>query len=277
MKKRMMFYACTLTATFFAGQVLAQLQIPGTTGNSNYLLPANPTSADNLKLSMGRSCSDFYRYKGNAYQVSMSQNSITVTRGEVPASANPVCPISARDEIDLGRLPAGNYTLTIVNNPNSPPLTPSYSGDTFSNVPFTITDARLLKVAPFVRLDYSGHWWDPNDSGWGLFIWHDARDNVLAAWFTYGADGKPIWYVFQPTWQTFAATTTTPMRQTSRPPGTTIPPPNPTTYTSVGTASLDFTVLGNAALASALGDAGTFTYTFTGGPTTVRNIQRFKP
>ena len=60
------------------------------------------------------------------------------------------------------------------------------------------------------------------------------------------------------------------MRQTSRAPGTTIPPPNPTTYTAVGTASLDFTSFTTA-------DTGKLTYTFTGGPTTVRNIQRFKP
>ena len=55
------------------------------------------------------------------------------------------------------------------------------------------------------------------------------RDRVLAAWFTYGADGKPIWHVFQPTWQTFATTATADLLRTSRPPGTTIPPPNPTT------------------------------------------------
>ena len=113
----------------------------------------------------------------------------------------------------------------------------------FSNAPFTIAGARVAKTAPYVRLNYSGHWWDPNDPGRGLFFWHDARDNVLAAWFTYGADGKPIWYAFQPTWQTFAATVTPNLLQSSRMPGPTSPPPNPTTYMVAGTASLDFTTV----------------------------------
>ena len=123
----------------------------------------------------------------------------------------------------------------------------------------------------------SHNWWDPNDAGWGLFIWHDARDRVLAAWFTYGTDGKPIWYTFQPAWDTFAATFPALLTQTSRMPGPTVPPPNPTSYTAVGTASLDFTSRPNATTGAIPIDAGTFTYTFTGGPTTVRNIQRFKP
>ena len=264
MKIRIHLFTLALTVILSAGQARAQ---PSPFGSAA-LLPTNPTSADNLKLSFPRTCSNLILYRANAYQVSMSQNNITVMRGEIVNTLTPgTCPPGAMlDEIDLGRLPAGNYTLTVINSPLG--TTPATTE--FSNVPFTISDARLLKQAPYVRLDYSGHWWDPNDAGWGLFIWHDARDNVLAAWFTYGADGKPIWYVFQPTWQTFAATTTTPLRQTSRAPGTTIPPPNPTTYTAVGTASLDFTNLGTA-------DEGKFTYTFTGGPTTVRNIQRFKP
>ncbi|MCY7386491.1 MAG: hypothetical protein LH481_00230, partial [Burkholderiales bacterium] len=201
-----------------------------------------------------------------------SQNNITVTRGEVVQNPVPLCPPgNPKDEIDLGRSPAGDYTFTVIDAAVG--STPSRA--MFSNAPFTVADGRLLKTAPFVRLDYSGHWWDPNDSGWGLFIWHDARDNVLAAWFTYGTDGKPIWYIFQPTWQAFAATNAADLLRTSRPPGTMVPPPNPTTYTAVGSASLDFTNFGFPTPDTA--NTGKLTYTFTGGPTTVRNIQRFKP
>jgi hypothetical protein len=196
----------------------------------------------------------------------MSQNNITVARGEIANNLVNTCPPFAADEIDLGRLPAGSYTLTVTNAARGPnPATIE-----FANVPFTVTDARATKTAPYVRLDYSGHWWDPNDSGWGLFIWHDARDNLLAAWFTYTPDGKPIWYVFQPKWETFARTTTAALTQTSRLPGLTSPPPGPTSYTAVGSASLDFTAMG-------LEDGGKLTYTFTGGAQTVRNIQKFKP
>lgn len=267
--KRIIVVVFILAIGPFVGNVKAQSELAG----DAYLMPAKPTSADNLKLSLVRACSDIVPYKANAYQVGMAQNNITVTRGELQAGGFAgVCLPAPRDEIDLGRLPAGNYTLTVI-NAASGLNTPSKAE--YLNVPFTVTDARQLKAAPFVRLDYSGHWWDPNDSGWGLFIWHDARDNVLAALFTYGADGKPIWYVFQPTWRTFAATNLAILQQTSRSSGSTVPPPNPTNYSVAGTASLDFTQLGTATNFPA--ETGKLTYTLTGGATTVRNIQRFKP
>ena len=234
------------------------------------LLPANPTSADNIKLSIpNTTCGGITPYEANPYTVSMSQNRLTVTVGKhLRLSLNAFCPSppQPREEIDLGRLPAGNYALTLY----WPPTWDHLGGVVIDNAPFTVTDARATKVAPYVRLDYSGHWWDPNDSGWGLFIWHDARDNVLAAWFTYMPDGKPMWYVFQPTWTTSASTVTAPLLQTSRLPGPTSPPPAPTSYATVGSASLDFTNFGAA-------DEGKITYTLTGGAQQVRNIQRFKP
>ena len=264
MKLRKHLFLVTLLSLLAAVSVRAQLSPSGTTA----LLPLNPTSADNIKLSMtDRTCGGFSPYKANPYRVSMSQSNITVTLGEKGGSGIiPLCPFAPREELDLGRLPAGNYTLTVIN----PALGTAPEAFVIANFPFTVTDARATKVAPYVRLDYSGHWWDPNDSGWGLFIWHDARDNVLAAWFTYTPDGKPIWYVFQPTFNTSAATATTPLRQTSRLPGSVTPPPGPTASTVVGSASLDFTNFGTA-------DEGKLTYTFTGGVQQVRNIQRFKP
>lgn len=266
MKKSILIFVATLLADSYAGTALAQF-LP-----FDYkLVPANPTSADSLKVSiLNTTCGGINPYVGNSYSSNMSQNQLTITMGpHVPQRLGQICPSSSaqpREEFDLGRLPSGNYTLTLFR----PPTPDNLGGTLIDNVPFNVTDARATKVAPYVRLDYSGHWWDPNDSGWGLFIWHDARDNVLAAWFTYTPDGKPIWYVFQPKWETSAATFTTDLLQTSRLPATTSPPPNPTAYAVAGSASLDFTNFGTA-------DEGKLTYTFTGGAKLVRNIQRFKP
>lgn len=266
MKSRTSLFAVTLLTLLSASTAFAQSQLNG----PYFLLPANPTSADNLKLSLtDQTCGGIRQYIGNPYRVSMSQNNITVTLGERKTGPVPLCPPppSGLEEIDLGRLPAGSYTLTLTEIQGYNP-----SG-MFANSPFTVTDARTTKAAPAVRLDYSGHWWDPNDSGWGLFIWQDAKsavDSTLAAWFTYGPDGKPIWYVFQPPWSTSNATMETALLQTSRPPGPSVLPSGPTTYVSVGTASLDFTNTGTT-------EIGKLTYKFTGGATVVRNIQRFKP
>ncbi len=245
-----------------------------------YLLPASPSSMDVIKLSLGdTTCSGINRYTGNPYRVSMEQNKITVTLGERLNLGAPLCPAppAPRETIELGRLPPGAYSVTVNFSPSTAGSAPV---PLFSNYSFVVTDARATKVAPYVRLDYSGHWWDPNDPGWGLFIWHDANDNVLAAWFTYGTDGKPIWYTFQPRWRTSTATLSADMYQTSRMPGPTVPPPNPTTLTMVGSASLDFTYVDGVFAPTAnqaAGDQGMFTYTFGAGQTLVRNIQRFRP
>jgi hypothetical protein len=242
----------------------AQLQLPGS--RQTILSPSKPTSADNLKLSTYK-CYGSGAYKANAYNVSMSQNNIIVALGETYALPIPLCAYYSPEDLDLGRLPAGSYTLTLV----------TFIGAVIvDKAPFTVADARVTKAAPYVRVDYSGHWWDPNDSGWGLFIWQDAKnpaDTIFAAWFSYTPDGKPMWYVFQPTWQTFAATAEAALLQTSRPPGATSPPPGSTASNTVGTASLDFTNLTNFGTT----DEGTLTYTFTNGTKQVRKIQRFKP
>ena len=275
MKKRSSFLAIGIAALACASNLYAQ-NLPGVIGVDAVLLPPVPTSADNLRLTLpARSCLGPFPYIGQTYVHSMSQNNIVILRG--PVNVPPVVPSACsasvqREEFDLGRLPAGNYTLTVTEVLQGGAL----GTNLFTNASFTVVDARSTKAAPYVRLDYSGHWWDPNDSGWGLFIWQDARsstDSLLAAWFTYTPDGKPMWYVFQPRWQTATSTTTADMAQASRPPGMTSPPPTTTSTSRAGTASLDFTNFGTA-------DEGKITYSFdsvTGSTTLTRTIKRFKP
>jgi hypothetical protein len=238
------------------------------------LFPVNPTSADVLKLSLQTTtCGNLYL--ANQYRVTMVQNAITVSLGQTTNFPVGTCPPAPQEYISIGQLPAGNYTLT-VNRFAAAGVTPVAVFPTHS---FTVADARTTKSAPYVRLDYSGHWWDPSDPGWGLFIWQDARsaaDNLLMAWFTYGIDGKQTWYTSQPSWQTGTATNTADMYQASRMPGPTVPPPNPTTATVAGNAKLDFTNY-DGILAVGNGDVGKFIYTIGGGVTLTRNIQRFRP
>jgi hypothetical protein len=40
----------------------------------------------------------------------------------------------------------------------------------------------------------SGLWWNPNESGWGMSLTQRGT-TIFAAWFTYGGNGKPKWYV----------------------------------------------------------------------------------
>lgn len=238
--------------------------------NRGYLYPQFPTSADEIKIQFShRACDTFSYYVGDSYRVNMTQNNITITFGRLNNGPgfNP-CPPSPSEEVVIGRLPAGNYTITVI----EPPATNEQTGRVSTqSAPMTVTDARANKAGTFVRSDYSGHWWDPNDSGWGLFVWQDARnprDPIMAAWFTYGTDGKAIWYVFQPNWLTSTQTATTDLVQTQRAPGPSSPPPNPTTTTVVGSAQLSFEGF-------AIVNSATLTYKFGNGPTQFRSLRRF--
>lgn len=236
--------------------------------SNDTVLPINPTSADNLKLSLvSRTCGRSFPYKANSCNVTMVQNNITVSLGE-RQNGFEICPPSPREEIDLGRLPPGNYTVTVVDFPGNPGARGG-----FVNYPLTVANPRPAKAAPYVRLDYSGTWWDPNDPGWGLFIWQDANrptDTIFAAWFTFTPDGKSAWYSFQPTWASTSVTAEAPLLQSTRPPSASNPPPGPNTNTAAGVASLDFTT-------SSEGDEGTLTYMFGTSAKQVRTIKRFKP
>ncbi len=248
---------------------------PKLLGNA-VMIPAKPTSFDNIKLSLpGRTCGGRTPYRSFPYGfIKMDKNDLSVRLGSIindPSPSQP-CPATERDEIDIGVLPAGNYTLTVLtyandaSNDNAFSLAPGSP----SKVPFTVSDARAQKAAPFVLLDNSGLWWDPNDPGWGLFIWQDKNDNLLAAWFTFSSDGKPMWNVFQPKWNTFYTTFDADLLQVQRLPGTTSPPSTAGSNTVVGKARLDFT------RGTDPSNSGQIIYRYAGTEMT-RSIVRFKP
>ena len=53
------------------------------------------------------------------------------------------------------------------------------------------TDA-LVSANP-LQVNYTGHWHVPSESGWGLTIAHQS-DVLFVNWFTFDADGKPLWF-----------------------------------------------------------------------------------
>ena len=134
------------------------------------------------------------------------------------------------------------------------------------DIPLVVTDNRTVKTAPFVRLNYSDHWWNPAEPGWGLFIWQDNLDRVIAAWFTYGSDNKADWFTIQTgSWVGFNRYDS-PMIRTTGPVFSAFVPGSAVQTQVVGNASLSFTDANN----------GTFTYTLN-GVTQTKAITRFKP
>jgi len=58
-----------------------------------------------------------------------------------------------------------------------------------------IVPAILLATAsPGEAANYTDHYWNRDESGWGLTIAHH-NDKVFAVWYVYDTDGKPLWVV----------------------------------------------------------------------------------
>lgn len=110
-------------------------------------------------------------------------------------------------------------------------------------------------------VDYTDLWWNPNESGWGVSLTQQ-YGMIFAAWYTYDATGKTIWYVVPNCPVSGASCAGTLYRVTGGEPlstawnGTNQP-------IAVGNATFAFNDAAN----------GTMTYTFSGA-TSIRAITR---
>jgi hypothetical protein len=107
--------------------------------------------------------------------------------------------------------------------------------------------------------NYADLWWAAGDaeSGWGINLAHQG-DNIFATWFTYDQDGAPMW--LSATAARAAAGVYTGQLIRTAGPAFSAVPFNPALVTR--------TVVGNATLTFASGNAATFAYTVNGVPQT---------
>ena len=107
-----------------------------------------------------------------------------------------------------------------------------------------------------VPVNYQGLWWNApsgSESGWGINFAHQG-DTIFATWFTYDADGSPLWMVVAAT-RTGAEVYSGILYRGTGPPFNAMPfDPSRVVRTVAGTATFSFADSGNA----------TFTYTLNG-------------
>jgi hypothetical protein len=98
-------------------------------------------------------------------------------------------------------------------------------------------------------------WWASpggSESGWGINLTHQG-DTIFATWFTYGADGKPLWLVFAAP-RSGASTYSGTVYAGSGPPFNAVPfDPAQVTKSAVGSATLTFSDGNNATFAYTIG------------------------
>ncbi len=94
-------------------------------------------------------------------------------------------------DIRLGALPAGRWSVEV--HPDGNP-----DGPYEERVFFSVTPRAQIAVFPAPArplTDYSGAWYRPAESGWGLSFHQGATNVVFATWYVYDAAGRPTWYV----------------------------------------------------------------------------------
>lgn len=144
----------------------------------------------------------------------------------------------------LGQFPPGTYYVIVYS---------SYD-NTSTFTKFTVTDSYATKTGPFPIVDYTDHWWNPQESGWGLSIMQHPSDRIFAAWFVYDQSGQPTWYTLQPGQWVSSTVYTGPIYKTSGPYYGSTFDPNQVGVVLVGTGTFSFTDY----------TTGTFTYTVEG-------------
>ncbi len=96
-------------------------------------------------------------------------------------------------DILLGSLPAGSYEVQVF--PSAEAFTPHVE-----RIAFTVRERPEILVfprPPRPLTDWSGLWFRPAESGWGLSFHQSSSHVVFAAWYVYDAAGSPDWYTVE--------------------------------------------------------------------------------
>lgn len=165
--------------------VFATLLIAASSGtawaDSIQVLPAAPRYFETVYLQSAQPSDDYHML--GAPRVAMQGTTITVDYNwgiDIPGL--PGGP-PRKFTVMLGKFPAGTYTVQ-ANLPTGSLTTQ-----------FTVSP-KPGDAAPFI--DFSGLWWDPAESGWGLSIAQGPTNQLFAVWFVYDNSGNPTWYTFEP-------------------------------------------------------------------------------
>lgn len=242
-----------------AGALLAP-----TAAAESRIVPAQPSAFERVNLRM---TVDSCAFNPSAVRVTMfasagsSSNQIIVA---TPANQCLQPGPPAIVDIQLGAFPSGAYAVSVHNNPND--FSPPYERATF-----TVTERPEIAVfPPPIRpiTDYTGMWWNANESGWGLSLNQGPSNALFGAWFVYGSNSQPEWFTLQggqwtssTRWQGLVYRTTGPFFA-----GPDFDP-RLVLIQAAGTATLDFSQTPGDE------DRARFTYT-VGGVTATKTISR---
>ena len=223
------------------------------------IVPAEPAAFQPVSL---RTAVDGCVFVPSTVRVEMAANVLRVTQH----TNNCIVPGPLRIvDIRLGTFPAGDYRVEVH-------ATPDASGTPMETLAFQVRElpeiaAAIFPPPPRPIADYSGMWWNPRESGWGLSIHQGYTNLVFATWFVYGATGQPEWFTIQGGRWTDSTTWSGPVYRTTGPfYGAAAYDPALVNVATVGEAAIEF---------SGVPADGTARFTYTvSGVTASKTITR---
>lgn len=225
------------------------------------IVPAAPQAFDTVSLRVPVDSCSFDRY---GVVVSRVGSAIRVLLNENVACSPPGLTIPF--DIRLGAYPQGTYdveAVTFDNTLNGPVQR------VLQTLQFTVAarvPVRLPRYNPLA--DYTGMWWTPQESGWGLSIHQSGADTLFGTLFVYDAQNRAQWFTMQPGMWTTATRWEGPLYRTTGPHFAAQPfNPAQVQVQAVGTAVLEFETQAGG------GTTARLTYTVD-GVATVKTISR---
>ena len=195
------------------------------------LVPPLPTSFETVNLRMNV---DSCAFVPSTVRVTMSANVIRVTQALNNCFA-PGTPQVA--DVQLGALPAGDYRVEVY-------ATGQPIGLPAEMLSFQVRDPAQIAIAPAAPrplTDYTGVWYNPQESGWGLSLHQGATYTVFGLLFVYDSANRPEWYSLQGAHWTSPWTLAGTLFRTTGPALGGAFNASQVSYVQAGTATLDFT------------------------------------
>ena len=96
-------------------------------------------------------------------------------------------------DVRLGTLAPGDYRVEVYATQRTD--TAPVETIRFSVLPRA--EAAVFPPIPRPLTDYSGVWYNPDQSGWGLSLTQSPSHTVFGALFVYGGNNQPLWFTLQ--------------------------------------------------------------------------------
>jgi hypothetical protein len=151
------------------------------------IIPAEPIAFEPVVLRM---TVDGCAFVPQTVNVRTEANVLKVTQH--PNNCLAAGPIEIAD-VRLGTLAVGAYRVEVFGGAD-------VSAEPVETLAFEVRarpEIAVFPPPPRPINDYSGLWWTPTESGWGLSLHQSATDAMFGSLFVYGSDREAQWFTLQ--------------------------------------------------------------------------------